>query len=132
MASAAMQARTICSFCAVRQSGAIFHMAAQVAVTTSLDDPRADFETNVLGAVNLLEAARGNAEPTPVIFASTNKVYGDLADLDQALPRHRADNPRIGSRSPNGLRANPVDGIARPWAPAVAMRGERTIKQAQS
>ena len=39
---------------------------------------------------------------------------GDLADLDQALPRHRADNPRIGSRSLNGLRANPVDGIARP------------------
>lgn len=67
---------------AVRQSGAIFHMAAQVAVTTSLDDPRADFETNVLGAVNLLEAARANAEPTPVIFASTNKVYGDLTDLD--------------------------------------------------
>jgi CDP-paratose 2-epimerase len=67
---------------AVREASAVFHMAAQVAVTTSLDDPRSDFETNVLGAVNLLEAARGNAEPTPVIFASTNKVYGDLADLD--------------------------------------------------
>ena len=67
---------------AVREASAVFHMAAQVAVTTSLDDPRADFETNVLGAVNLLEAARGNAAPTPVIFASTNKVYGDLADLD--------------------------------------------------
>ena len=67
---------------AVRGVSAVFHMAAQVAVTTSLDDPRADFETNVLGAVNLLEAARANPEPTPVIFASTNKVYGDLTDLD--------------------------------------------------
>lgn len=62
---------------------AIFHLAAQVAVTSSLEDPRADFETNLLGTFNLLEAARTNR--TPVIFASTNKVYGDLADLDLEL-----------------------------------------------
>jgi CDP-paratose 2-epimerase len=62
-----------------REAQVIFHMAAQVAVTTSLEDPREDFEVNVGGAVNVLEAAR--RRKTPVIFASTNKVYGDLADV---------------------------------------------------
>lgn len=61
-----------------REAGAVFHMAAQVAVTTSLVDPRADFEVNVLGTLNLLEALRRKPEPTPLVFASTNKVYGDL------------------------------------------------------
>jgi len=60
---------------------AIFHMAAQVAVTTSLADPREDFDINVRGTINVLDAVRARAEPIPVIFASTNKVYGDLADL---------------------------------------------------
>ena len=56
---------------AVRGAKAVFHMAAQVAVTTSLTDPRADFETNALGTLNLLEAARACASPPPMIFAST-------------------------------------------------------------
>src|SRR3982751_334979 len=60
---------------------AVFHMAAQVAVTTSLLDPREDFEINVKGTINLLDAIRVRREPVPVIFASTNKVYGDLGDL---------------------------------------------------
>lgn len=60
---------------------AVFHMAAQVAVTTSLVDPREDFEINVRGTVNLLDAVRVRRERVPVIFASTNKVYGDLADV---------------------------------------------------
>jgi CDP-paratose 2-epimerase len=60
---------------------AVFHMAAQVAVTTSLVDPREDFDVNVRGTVNLLDAVRVRREPVPVIFASTNKVYGDLADI---------------------------------------------------
>ena len=67
---------------AVRESQAVFHMAAQVAVTTSLVDPVEDFETNVGGAINLLEAVRRRGAQAPVIFASTNKVYGDLADID--------------------------------------------------
>jgi CDP-paratose 2-epimerase len=68
---------------AVRASGGVFHLAAQVAVTTSLADPIDDFETNVCATVHLLEAAR-HAGGLPVIFASTNKVYGDLADLELA------------------------------------------------
>jgi CDP-paratose 2-epimerase len=67
---------------AAADAKAVFHMAAQVAVTTSLADPREDFEINVKGTVNLLDAVRVRSEPVPVIFASTNKVYGDLADIE--------------------------------------------------
>jgi CDP-paratose 2-epimerase len=70
---------------AARGTVAIFHFAAQVAVTTSLQEPREDFQINVEGTINLLEAARRAENPPPVIFASTNKVYGDLTDLDFAL-----------------------------------------------
>jgi len=68
---------------AVNEAQAVFHMAAQVAVTTSMDDPRDDLEINILGTFNLLEALR-RKPGTPVVFASTNKVYGDLCDLDFA------------------------------------------------
>jgi CDP-paratose 2-epimerase len=64
---------------------AVFHLAAQVAVTTSMLDPRDDFEINILGTLNILEALRARGNATPLIFASTNKVYGDLTDLDFAL-----------------------------------------------
>ena len=57
---------------------AIVHLAAQVAVTLSVDDPRHDFETNAVGTFNLLEATRIAAPSARFIFASTNKVYGDL------------------------------------------------------
>ena len=69
---------------AVRGTRAVFHMAAQVAVTTSLADPREDFDINIGGTFNLLEAVRRAETPVPLIFASTNKVYGDLADLEFA------------------------------------------------
>jgi CDP-paratose 2-epimerase len=67
---------------AARDAKAAFHMAAQVAVTTSIVDPRDDFETNVRGTINLLDAVRTLRDPIPVIFASTNKVYGDLGDVE--------------------------------------------------
>jgi CDP-paratose 2-epimerase len=59
----------------------IFHMAAQVAVTTSVTDPRTDFEVNALGTFNLLEAARHAGDNPIVVFASTNKVYGGMEDV---------------------------------------------------
>jgi CDP-paratose 2-epimerase len=68
---------------AAREAKAVFHMAAQVAVTTSMVDPREDFEINIRGTLNLLDALRGTQ--TPVVFASTNKVYGDLIDLEFEL-----------------------------------------------
>ncbi|KAB0265925.1 NAD-dependent epimerase/dehydratase family protein [Microvirga brassicacearum] len=67
---------------AVRDVQAVFHMAAQVAVTTSLVDPREDFEINLHGTLNLLDALRRRDDPAPLVFASTNKVYGDLADIE--------------------------------------------------
>jgi CDP-paratose 2-epimerase len=66
---------------AAGEAKAVFHMAAQVAVTTSLDDPREDFDVNVRGTINVLDAVRTRETRIPVIFASTNKVYGDLGDV---------------------------------------------------
>ncbi len=64
---------------------AILHLAAQVAVTTSVKDPRRDFEDNLLGTFNILEAIRENKKrfsSVPLlIYASTNKVYGCLSDI---------------------------------------------------
>lgn len=57
---------------------AIFHLAGQVAMTTSIANPRMDFEVNVIGSHNLLEAVRLHAPDATVVFSSTNKVYGDL------------------------------------------------------
>jgi CDP-paratose 2-epimerase len=62
----------------VRQASAVFHFAAQTAVTTSLAAPRDDFEVNALGALTLLEELRALRFPIPLLFTSTNKVYGDL------------------------------------------------------
>lgn len=56
----------------------IFHLAGQVAMTTSLDDPRFDFEVNTLGTINVLEATRKYTPQSLVAYSSTNKVYGDL------------------------------------------------------
>jgi CDP-paratose 2-epimerase len=66
---------------AVKDASQIFHFAAQVAVTSSLVDPIEDFEINARGTLNLLEAVRAVDNPPPLIFTSTNKVYGNLADL---------------------------------------------------
>lgn len=56
----------------------IFHLAGQVAMTTSIENPRMDFEVNALGTFNLLEAVRKHSPESLIIYSSTNKVYGDL------------------------------------------------------
>jgi CDP-paratose 2-epimerase len=66
---------------AVRCCSQVFHFAAQVAVTTSLTGPIKDFGINARGTLNLLEALRSQADPPPLVFTSTNKVYGGLEDL---------------------------------------------------
>lgn len=60
----------------------VFHLSAQVAVTTSLERPFLDFDTNLRGTLELLEAVRSLSEPPPVVFTSTNKVYGCLPDVE--------------------------------------------------
>ncbi|MGB5036520.1 MAG: SDR family NAD(P)-dependent oxidoreductase [Blastocatellia bacterium] len=59
----------------------VLHLAGQVAVTTSVTDPRMDFEVNALGTFNLLEAARAAGVRAPIVFSSTNKVYGGMEDV---------------------------------------------------
>lgn len=59
----------------------IFHLAGQVAMTTSIQNPRLDFETNTLGTHNLLEAVRKYSPTSMILYSSTNKVYGDLEYL---------------------------------------------------
>lgn len=67
---------------AVAGATQVFHFAAQVAVTTSILHPLADFEINLGGTLNVLEALRSDDDPPPLLFTSTNKVYGDLSDLE--------------------------------------------------
>src|SRR3982751_5160630 len=73
----------------IEQAAAVFHFAAQVAVTSSLKAPVYDFDVNARGTLNLLEAVRELRNPPPVIFTSTNKVYGSLEDVDLRLNAER-------------------------------------------
>lgn len=66
---------------AERAYDAVLHLAAQVAVTTSVVNPREDFEINAMGTLNVLEAARQYSPQASLLFASTNKVYGKLEEL---------------------------------------------------
>ncbi|HZG44708.1 MAG TPA: SDR family NAD(P)-dependent oxidoreductase [Allosphingosinicella sp.] len=93
----------------VIEAKAVFHMAAQVAVTTSLVDPCDDFTVNLTGTLNLLEAVRRYAPTAPLVFASTNKVYGDLADLDFPLTdgRYWPAEPEIAAHGIS--EARPLD-----------------------
>jgi len=67
---------------ALHSAEQVFHFAAQVAVTTSLINPTEDFAINALGTLNLLEELRSLRHPPPLVFTSTNKVYGCLKDLE--------------------------------------------------
>lgn len=100
---------------AVHRAAQVYHFAAQVAVTTSLVDPFLDFEVNARGTLNVLEAMREMDAPPSLLFTSTNKVYGDLADIplirrevryepaDPALARHGVSEARpLDFHSPYG------------------------------
>jgi len=67
---------------AVQSASVVFHFAAQVAVTESLINPQNDFDVNAGGTLQVLEAMRELSDPPALLFTSTNKVYGALADLD--------------------------------------------------
>ena len=79
---------------------AVFHLAAQVAVTTSIEDPRSDFETNALGSLNVLENIRAQTKPPVAVFTSTNKVYGGLENVHVVEEDDRYVIPAL----PNGVR----------------------------
>lgn len=81
---------------------ALAHLAGQVAMTTSLQSPRLDFEVNALGTLNVLEAVRLQAPETIILYSSTNKVYGDLDWV-----RHEEHTTRYRAADyPNGFSEN--------------------------
>jgi CDP-paratose 2-epimerase len=94
---------------AVRHACQVFHFAAQVAVTTSLYNPVQDFEINARGTLNLLEAIRVLDERPPLLFTSTNKVYGGLEDVSLQLHDNRYE-PQDAAIRDNGIsEARPLD-----------------------
>jgi len=101
-----------------QQIECVFHLGGQVAMTTSLQNPRRDFETNVVGSVNLLESVRHYAPSATIIYASSNKVYGDLTDLNlmelptRWEPQGRKDideSARLDFRTPYGCSKGAAD-----------------------
>jgi len=71
----------------------IFHFASQVAVTTSIADPRTDFEINALGTLNILEAARLSRSSPAILYTSTNKVYGKMSSARVMKRKFRYELP---------------------------------------
>jgi CDP-paratose 2-epimerase len=94
---------------AVNGAEAVFHFAAQVAVTTSLDDPVHDFEVNVRGTLNVLDAVRAQEDPPPVFFTSTNKVYGGMEDIQLRLEDKRYEPGDAGLRARGFGEDRPLD-----------------------
>jgi CDP-paratose 2-epimerase len=125
---------------AVKRACRVFHLAAQVAVTTSLGDPIQDFEVNARGTLNLLEAVRALPEPPPLLYASTSKIYGTLAGISlcnaegRYLPRDEvlrsrglAENQPLDFHSPYGCSKGAADQYVLDYArmhhlPAVVLR----------
>jgi CDP-paratose 2-epimerase len=120
-------------------AGLVLHLAGQVAVTTSVKDPREDFECNALGTFNLLEAVRRSAPHAIFIYASTNKVYGGLEDLGIAerggryqfadLPNGLAETRAVDFHSPYGCSKGAADQYVRDYA---RIYGMRTVSLRQS
>jgi CDP-paratose 2-epimerase len=117
----------------------VLHLAGQVAVTTSVVDPRLDFEGNALGTFNVLEAARTNNIEAPFIFSSTNKVYGEMdgaqivernGRYDYAnLPRGVSEEQGLDFHSPYGCSKGAADQYVRDYN---RIYGLRTIVFRQS
>lgn len=84
------------------QPDVIYHLAGQVAMTTSIENPRMDFEVNALGSFNLLEAVRQFCPEATIIYSSTNKVYGDLEQFSYDENQTRYICPQM----PNGFDEN--------------------------
>jgi CDP-paratose 2-epimerase len=97
----------------------ILHLAGQVAVTTSVIDPKLDFQSNVIGTFNVLEAIRNHSPHSTLIFASTNKVYGELPDemftdiggryIYRTYPNGLSEEKSLDFHSPYGCSKGAAD-----------------------
>lgn len=87
----------------------VFHFAAQVAVTTSLQRPQEDFSVNAQGTLNVLEAVRLQPDPPPLVMTSTNKVYGGLEDIALAVEGQRYGPADAGLRARGIAETRPLD-----------------------
>lgn len=96
----------------VKGQDAVLHLAAQVAVTTSLVDPYTDFDVNARGTLNVLEAVRRHNREAPVVFASTNKVYGKLEHNNGPC----GESQPIDFHSPYGCSKGAADQYVRDYA----------------
>ena len=129
--------RDYAEMCAVMgrhaDADAVLHLAGQVAVTTSLVDPRSDFEINALGTFNVLEAVRHAAGGGPaVLYSSTNKVYGGLDHVEvvdrgdrygyQDLPLGVAETEPLDFHSPYGNSKGCGDQYVRDYARIYGMK----------
>lgn len=98
---------------------AVFHLAGQVAMTTSIANPYKDFEINTVGALNLLDSIRKYSPQTAVFFSSTNKVYGDLENYSyiekekryvcEEFPNGFDESIPLDFRSPYGCSKGAAD-----------------------
>ncbi len=111
---------------AAEEADAVLHLAAQVAVTTSVTNPREDFEVNACGSFNVLEAARLSPRKPLCLYTSTNKVYGGLEHLGvveqkkryayAALPEGVAESELLDFHSPYGCSKGTADQYFRDYS----------------
>jgi CDP-paratose 2-epimerase len=111
---------------------AVYHLAGQVAVTTSIVDPRHDFEVNALGTLNVLEAIRLSDRKPPILYASTNKVYGEMnaariAEREKRyeyadLPEGVAESQPLSFHSPYGCSKGSADQYVSEYAEIYGVR----------
>jgi CDP-paratose 2-epimerase len=116
---------------------AVFHLAGQVAMTTSISQPIMDFDVNARGTLNLLTSLKARGMKIPVLYSSTNKVYGDLEDLEYAETESRYvvsqylngfdERLPFAPSTPYGLSKATADMYIREWSrlfdfPAVVFR----------
>jgi CDP-paratose 2-epimerase len=91
---------------ATKDADLIYHFAAQVAVTSSVDAPREDFECNALGTFNVLEGARLSGRRPIIVFTSTNKVYGNMEEVETV---EKEDRYEYGNLSFGVPESQPLD-----------------------
>ncbi|MCL4208936.1 SDR family NAD(P)-dependent oxidoreductase [Patescibacteria group bacterium] len=117
----------------------VYHLAGQVAVTTSVVDPRSDFEANALGTFNVLEAVRLSQNKPITVFASTNKVYGGMETIEieegdrrygyKHLPKGIPESQLLDFHSPYGCSKGAADQYVRDYS---RIYGLRTVVMRQS